>query len=317
MIIRRSHLYFGLLLVPWAMLYGVTGYLFNHPTHFADQSVQRFGRDVLLGTAWDALKSPPQIASDVVEQLNERFGSHYLMVNEAPVRYARGAVSATLEDSNMTYQLAVETDGSSGTLRLQPKPEATAKPKVAPFAVEPRKTNGATDEKPSESIPLTSASKPIHVEDGIDAVANDSMKLIFARLVPDVDVTAHPIKLANVPDLEFQMTDGSESWNVRYNAKAGSVSGSTIEERSADALSWRRFMTRLHTAHGYPNETNARWFWAVIVDVMAFVMVFWGVSGLVMWWQIKATRPWGTVFLATSLLFALYLGVGMNSLLKP
>ena len=34
-------------------------------------------------------------------------------------------------------------------------------------------------------------------------------------------------------------------------------------------------------AHGYPGEQNARWYWAVVVDAMAFVLCFWGVTGLV------------------------------------
>ena len=53
-----------------------------------------------------------------------------------------------------------------------------------------------------------------------------------------------------------------------------------------------------------PGEQNARWFWAVIVDLMAGVMCFWGVSGLLMWWQLKATRKLGTVILVLSAIVA-------------
>ena len=42
--LRRVHLYFGLLLFPWALLYGVTAFLFNHPTAFSEQPTTTFGR---------------------------------------------------------------------------------------------------------------------------------------------------------------------------------------------------------------------------------------------------------------------------------
>ena len=50
---------------------------------------------------------------------------------------------------------------------------------------------------------------------------------------------------------------------------------------------------------------------------MSFVMVFWGVSGLFMWWQIKATRRWGFLVLLLSAAAATALGFGVHELLAP
>ena len=47
----------------------------------------------------------------------------------------------------------------------------------------------------------------------------------------------------------------------------------------------------------------------------AFVMLFWAGSGLVMWWQIKATRWPGAVVLVVSAVAATLAGVGMHDLL--
>ena len=81
----------------------------------------------------------------------------------------------------------------------------------------------------------------------------------------------------------------------------GTVSGTPAESVPApDELSTRRFLTRMHLAHGYPGGTNAKWFWAVVVDAMAFVMVFWGASGLFMWWQLKGARLPGFAVLLCS-----------------
>jgi hypothetical protein len=42
-------------------------------------------------------------------------------------------------------------------------------------------------------------------------------------------------------------------------------------------------------------------------------MCFWGLSGLVMWWQIKATRKVGAVVLVLSAAAATALGVAMHA----
>jgi hypothetical protein len=80
-------------------------------------------------------------------------------------------------------------------------------------------------------------------------------------------------------------------------------------------MSVRRFLTRLHLAHGFPGAVNWRWVWALVVDAMAFVMIFWGVSGLLMWWQIKATRRIGFVLILFSAVTATALGFGMHAMM--
>ena len=62
----------------------------------------------------------------------------------------------------------------------------------------------------------------------------------------------------------------------------------------------RSFLLRLHTAHGYPTDASngVKFWWAVIVDVMAVAMVAWAATGLLMWWQMKNLRRAGLVTLA-------------------
>ena len=43
-------------------------------------------------------------------------------------------------------------------------------------------------------------------------------------------------------------------------------------------------------------------------------MVFWGISGMLMWWQMKKLRGWGAVTLVLSL-SAAALAVGMHEVL--
>jgi len=55
------------------------------------------------------------------------------------------------------------------------------------------------------------------------------------------------------------------------------------------------FLNRLHRRRGYQPPFTADRVMAVIVDVVIVAMVFWGLSGLWMWWEMRATRRWGTV----------------------
>ena len=56
MSIRRSRLYFGLLLVPWAVLDGLTPYLFNHPPHYSTTSTIRFLQQIFeVNVLWAIL----------------------------------------------------------------------------------------------------------------------------------------------------------------------------------------------------------------------------------------------------------------------
>lgn len=117
--------------------------------------------------------------------------------------------------------------------------------------------------------------------------------------------------------LEFQVQDSkNEIWTVTYDAKAGSIRGEKASEKEsalAASLSLRRFLLNLHVAHGYPDEMSARSIWAVFVDIMGLTMIFWGISGFVMWWQIKRTRLVGALCLIFSTAVALWVGFEMHS----
>ena len=68
------------------------------------------------------------------------------------------------------------------------------------------------------------------------------------------------------------------------------------------------FLNRLHFRHGYEQPFLAAKVWAVVVDLAVFGLLFWAVSGLWMWWELRPTRLTGAlVALAGAGLFALLL----------
>lgn len=306
--VRRAHLYLGLFLLPWAVLYGVTGFLFNHPAAFADAPTAHFGRSELAGTTMEHPPTPADVAEQVVAALRARATppADYRLAHPERARWTREFAFATVKADGHEVSVLVDVTGAGGTVRSKALPPPRPEEK-APFAVGVGKAPG-----PKGGTPRPAA-------DGLalDAPLPERVRAAVPAVLERTGFPAGPVTVTSVPDLSFRMADGAKEWAVTFNPQTGAVTGKPADEPAGDELSVRRFLTRLHLAHGYPGDPNAKWFWAVIVDVMAFVMVFWGVSGLFMWWQLKAARRWGLVVLALSAAAATALGLGMHDALAP
>jgi hypothetical protein len=75
------------------------------------------------------------------------------------------------------------------------------------------------------------------------------------------------------------------------------------QERRTNAL-----LERFHRRRGYATGYGIDTIWAVSVDAAIVGMIFWVLSGLWMWWEMKATRGYGALaVLAGAGLFAFYL----------
>ena len=133
-------------------------------------------------------------------------------------------------------------------------------------------------------------------------------------LLAKLGIEAGETAIRNPPELICTVAEGARRWRIAYNVQSGALSARPANE-SEGRLSTRRFLTGLHLAFTYPARVDARWFWAVAVDVMFVAMVFWGSSGLLMWWQMKKLRGWGLVTLIVSAAVATLMAVGMHDVL--
>jgi hypothetical protein len=324
--VRRAHLYLGLFLLPWAVLYGATGFLFNHPTAFSDQPTTSFGASELAGTPMEVVPKPAAVAEQVVSALNERAsdGAKYTLVEPEKAKYLREFAFATVKAGETEVSILFDVNNPAGTVRSKAAPAAPPKAEEkAPFAVSGTNAKAAPAAKgpvrherhaPKAETPAATPAGPLALPDPLHERVRAATPAVLERTgFPGGDVT-----VTSVPDLSFRMSDGAKTWLVTYNARTGGVSGASADSAPPpEEMSTRRFLTRLHLAHGYPGGQNAKWFWAVVVDAMAFVMVFWGVSGLFMWWQLKATRAAGLIVLLLSAACATALGLGMHEFLSP
>lgn len=304
-LLRRGHLYLGLFLLPWAILYGVTAFLFNHPTAFSDNPTVSFGREATAGTPLEGVPSPREQAEQVVAKLNELHKPDVpWTLGPGEVKYNREFAFATAKAEGKTVSILVDVKSGGGTVRSTPdKPKA--EPVKAPFAVgSAAPTGGRGSRGNPPAVPVKEGIK-------LDPPLPERVKAAVPVILERTGFDGRDITVTSVPDLVFPLDADGQTWTATYNATTGGVTGAPPDTPTGP--NWRQFLLRLHTAHGYPGEPNARWGWAVIVDVMAAVMVFWGVSGLVMWWQVKATRIAGAVTLVLSAIAATVLGVMMYS----
>ena len=70
------------------------------------------------------------------------------------------------------------------------------------------------------------------------------------------------------------------------------------------------FLERLHRRRGYQHPYALEDGWAFSVDLTVITMLFWSLSGLWMWWEIRSTRLWGGVCFAFGVaLFATFLAM--------
>lgn len=299
LVLRRAHLYGGLALLPWVVLYAVTAFLFNHPTAFSDQPYASFGRSALAGTPMENPPAPADVAAQVVGALQSRAepGTTYALVQREQARYTREFAFATVRADGQDVSVLIDATGAGGSVLSRPTPSPKPEAKPAPFA-----GKGG----PPRVIPATPV-EPLVIADPL----HERVKAAVPAVLERTGFPGGAVTVTSVPDLTFRMAAGDAVWQVTYNARDGSVSGKTAGSDEPEPPTVRRILTRLHTASGYPYRPGPRWGWALAVDATAAAMLFWAASGLVMWWQVKAARRWGAVVLLASGAVAAYLTVGM------
>jgi hypothetical protein len=298
------HLFAGLFMLPWVVLYGVTSFLFNHPTAFSDQPTATFGKKTLQGTPLELPPVPAELAAQVVAALRERTqpNRRYSLVEPEQAKFTREFAFATVKGESEEVSVLIEVNGNGGTVRSRTLPPAPKIAEPAPFEMAGRKKAGEGKSGSTSSSELLKLDNPLH----------ERVKAAIPAILERTGFPTGSITVTSVPDVSFLMEADGKRWRVTYNPQTGALTGRPPEENVAEPVSPRRFFTRLHQSHGYPSEMNSRWTWALAVDAMAFIMVFWAASGLIMWWQVRSTRWLGLLTLAVSAAAATWMGLGMH-----
>jgi hypothetical protein len=283
--VRRIHLYSGLFMFPWVMLYAVTALLFNHPGVFPDRPQRVLTAADFAGTALERVADPGADAEQVVAALNAKFAKgggsapKCRLVHPEQAGYTRDVLTIRARGQGQEHAVLLDIATSTATVNSAEQPEGQR----APFATRGLKVPSALGERVKNGIPKALTQQGLAADDAGMSIGTD---LVF-----------------------YVECDGSP-WKATYSVQTGAVTGAPADEPGA--LTTRRFLTQLHMSHGYSGTGGMRWMWALAVDAMFASMIFWGLSGLFMWWQLKAVRVTGTVVIGSSLIVAAILAVGMH-----
>lgn len=274
-LVRRVHMFAGLVLLPWLFVFGLSGVLFNHPNIGEEVHGRALAESELGSTLprWE----PTAIAREVVDRLNARSerATHYALDATLPAELT-GFTALTAPANDGQHLLLLDMEKPAGLLIT-------------------RKARPVRDD---ERFERTNVVLPTHSTKQIE---QRLAGLLEAQGVAALtQLRAHP-KIA--PELRFRVRDDDgRSWNVSYDLGSGALSG-----RLADAwpdIGLAQLLTKLHTTHHFPMRLGALWFWALFQDLLGIAMVVWALSGLLMWWQMKPTRRYGIISIALALLVA-------------
>jgi len=128
-------------------------------------------------------------------------------------------------------------------------------------------------------------------------------RVMSQQLLASLDLDgAHTVTRRNDGTLVVNRNDLVTPRRITYTPADRRV---VIERQPARA---NAMLERFHRRRGYATGYTLDTIWAVSVDLVIAAMVFWALSGLWMWWEMKVTRRYGLVaFAGGSALFAFYL----------
>ena len=280
-LIRRLHLYAGLFLLPWVLLYGITGAMYNHQGLFPDVTTQHVGSAALAQTAMAEFPSPDQFAQLIVEELRKTSGIENIQL-------------ATNPRAEFTNDLTFEVfeSGNRHVVHIDPIDQTS---KVVSF---PKKTE--------QLEPVLDGINNIRLDADPHELARTSVNAILDKAGIDAQ-TAKPFAWCK---LNFLAEIDGEPARVTYVLKDGHVD--VTKFRGEDGMTTRSLFMRLHTSHGRSPHWNGRSIWSLFIDTMAIAMVTWAVTGIFMWWQIKRTRWIGGVIIVISIATAVVMYLSMH-----
>ena len=248
-VVRRGHMYLGLFLLPWAILYGVTGFLFNHPTAFSDQPTASFGRSELVGTPMENPPPPAEVAEQVVSALKARANPpvEYRLVQPEKAKYTREFAFATVKADDCEVSVLIDVTGKGGTVRSRNLPAGPlAAIEKAPFATADGLKNGAT--KGEKGAVRSARTRQL------DSPLHERVKAAIPVILERTGFPSGEVTVTSVPDVSFHMADAEKTWVVTFNAMTGTVNGKPADEPVARRNSRRGGSSRGCTSHSFPGN---------------------------------------------------------------
>lgn len=289
-LVRRVHLYSGLFMFPWVLLYGVTGMFFNHPRWFTGDNVQSFVAAEVSKNELAQLPAPDSLAEKIVASLNQQLketqGPEVVLTDLRTPHYS-GDLTYTVNTEEVSHTVSINPVTGDGEIRTT---------KAVPEADQPVETPN-----PLQGI------RRVEIESNPLLVAKNAVPAVLENLdLPSGEANTG----RRAASLTFSAEVDGEPVAIVYNLGNGFIA--TTHEDAELPMNSKSFLQRLHLSRGFSPHWNLKTLWGLMVDMMFLSMVFWGISGLFMWWQIKRTRLLGGGFIIASLAITAFFIIGMH-----
>lgn len=284
--VRRAHLYTGLILLPWVIFFGFSGMLFNHPEFGETEEIASWSGAELASKGFQTIDGEA-LAAEIVADLNRGGkGAELRLIPGKPVKWEGGIV---FQGQAKGGAFTLSIDPSEGSAVLHQTPESP-KAKVPPFLfAEVVPKGGVKVEQVEEAAGALLAASGLETVGKPEASTRGGAELRF----------------------QIESPGTGQRWNVSWNLLKGGLAARELS--LGDGPDLYTVLTRLHKTHHYPHQFGARWLWNAFGDATGLTMVFWGLSGAIMWWQIKPTRLIGVAGLSVAAVLAFYIFAGTYS----
>lgn len=270
MLLRRIHLYSGLFLLPWVFLYGITGAMYNHYGLFPEAEFKTIPAPELQDSALADFPDPNNLATSVVQALQQAAPEAEIQIDNSHAPEFVNNVILQVNDQGVTHAVHIDPVEKSAWV-------ASNEPKKKPKSLLTEVKNISVDPNPYQLARRT---------------APDILKAAGIE-------TNAKIQPRGWSKLNFLATVNGQPARITYVLRDGHVD--IVAYDGEPDMSLRGFFLRLHTTHGRSPHWNGRSIWSIVIDIMAIAMVMWGITGMVMWWQIKRTRIIGMCIIGLSI----------------
>jgi hypothetical protein len=300
LLLRRTHLYTGLALLPWICVYGFSALLFNHPTWLSEREVHSIDPAAFEGTAFEELSTPDELAERILQAVATALETDALPTYEFGGPSSRGPrielpPPPTLSDVTGAHfrgsiQFRVDRESAHDSIVFDPTGLA-----ALDYTIPPRQV-------------IMAAHDPFVGVRKLDVQAIDGRALLddLPAVLESAGLEGGKATLRGLPDLAFDFQVDGELWHGDFDLERKRFS-TELAVDEFDEHAARNLFARLHKTHIYAPAHNARWLWAAFVDALGLLLLFWSASGILMWWQLRRARRVGLIVLGLATLVAVAL----------
>lgn len=284
---RRTHLVLGMLVFPWAIFFGASGVLFNHPNVGLPMERAWMPPEAFEAATGFTPVEAEGLARAVTASVSARTGLGLELDPEwAPELKGWALLQAAAPGGR--HMVLMDLERGSAVVATRPRPPG---PALAPFTDQTVRVAGA---HPSEWV------------GPVEKMLEEAGKTLEGPVVTSP---------SRGPQLRFRVLDKEEqAYNVVWHLASGRVEARLSD--SVPELGLAHLLGELHKTHHFTPKLESQTLWAAFADLTGLTLVLWGLTGLYMSWKMTKVRRMSLVLFGIGFALAIPITLSLVSDLK-